>query len=165
MLIKFHTILSLCLATLDHASTCCHDCCCLATGGNHGLTEPEVCPDDLCHKQFKCADIPAYSHTNTHTDTHVCKFKSIPKKKNISYRNPNKQLTPSVMSLLSWKPPSRDCPFFSTPENSLCLSSFFPHLLYLPHPLPCLLSAPPMIKLMCSKTHKTHAHTRTHTHA
>ena len=70
-LIKYHPILSSsCLATLDHASTCCHDCCCLATVGNHGPTEPgEVRPADFFHKQFTCAGMPAFTHTHTHTLT------------------------------------------------------------------------------------------------
>lgn len=132
VLIKFHPILSSGLATLDHASTCCHDCCCLATVGNHGPTEPgEVCPADFFHKQFTCAGMPAYSHTLKKPHTLVCMYtqmwslKTSPKPK---------QTAPSVMSLLSWKPPSRDCLFFllSTPETSSFLSSLLAHLFHLP---------------------------------
>lgn len=173
MLIKFHPTLSFCLATPDYVSTCCHDGCCLATVGNHGLTEPEVCHVDLSHKQFTCRDMPARTHTEEkRVYVKIVSFWTL------MCRNPNKHRAVSEVALHQW---CHCCHgnhwvgivffFFSTAENSSFLSSFFAHLFSLPLLFPgyvslSLLLCFSVIKLTCRKANGQrrpckYGHTRT----
>lgn len=90
--LKFHPTLSFHFATLDHALTCCHGCCCPATPGNHGPTELWVCPDHLFHKNI-------HVHRYVCIFTYKCKLRSI-----LSNVEPKQtqDSSPSLMSLLSW---------------------------------------------------------------
>lgn len=147
VLIKFHPILSSGLATLDHASTCCHDCCCLATVGNHGPTEPgEVCPADFFHKQFTCAGMPAYSHTlkkTTHTRMYV--YSDV-----ISEDFTKTQTNSSVSDVtVVMETSEQGLSFFSSLDTRNLLVSFISPCSSLPSPSPvpwaCLLSASPWL--------------------
>lgn len=142
VLIKCAPTLSICLATMDHASTCCHDSCCLATVGNHGPTEPEVCHDDLFHKQFTCREGSAFAHKEANVDLSLWTLLG----------KPNKHTAAKEVALPQW---CHCCHgnhragivlfffFFSTPENSsssfISLPSSLPSSP--PVPRPCLLSA------------------------
>lgn len=103
----------------------CHGSCCPATVGNQGPAEPTQTDGDKCKAtSFSERHFTLYilaPDTHQHTARRARPLNIFPLKT---------QTAPSVMSLLSWKPPDGDCRyvfFHNTPETSSFLSSDFPH--------------------------------------
>lgn len=82
----------------------CHGCCCPATVGNQGATEPTQTDGDECK---------ATSFSNRHFTRYMCRYILVPdtgpNARSLNLFPLITQTAPSVMSLSSWKPPDGDC--------------------------------------------------------